>query len=140
MHDNYKKLQHLVSGKITKKRQKLLKEELFKKMKRIINSFLLTHGDRYSFIQGMTVFCSLLLLHMSEIEAYYCFDRLCTKVFPTYINPKNRSLQNASVNGMEGVYAACNLVDKLIQIDDPELFKLFQQNKVTARFWAFKCK
>ena len=108
-------------------------------MKRVINSFLLTYGHKFSFIQGMTVICTFLLMHMSEVEAFYFFERLITKVFPTYVNPAQRvgnSSGNSAEKGIEGVYAACYLLDQLMKDHDPELFKILSPSKL----WAFACK
>jgi len=104
-------------------------------MKRIINSFLLTQGSNFNFIQGMSVISTFLLFYMGEVEAFYCFDRLITKVFPTYFNPGSEKSK-----GMEGAYAACELVDFFMSSEDPELFDVLKQYKIPAKSWAFPRK
>ncbi|KAL9642969.1 hypothetical protein ABK040_010661 [Willaertia magna] len=127
---------HLKRKELSKERKDKLQEVLYKKMKRIINCFLLTHGY-ISFKQGMSTICTFLLFYMSEVDAYFTYERLLTRVFPTYVHHSESDDLEKEVKGIEGVYAACILVDRMILNLDGELFKCLQKANFPARIWGF---
>jgi cell cycle arrest protein BUB2 len=106
------------------------------KLTRLLNAFALVYEGEdcnFSYVQGMNVLAAPFLYVMSEVEAFYAFKRFITKMCPTYVIKKN----------MKGVYAGCELVDRLLQFVDAELFDSLSQQQqqgfsINGRMWAFK--
>ncbi len=68
---------------------------------RVLNTFFWNHGgDRSMFVyqQSLSYILAPYLYTMSEVEAFYCFKRLTTKICPTYL-----------MEGSIGVYAGCKV-------------------------------
>jgi len=89
---------------------------------RVLNAAAWETGEAY--VQGMNLFCGLLLYVLDELRGYYAFRRLCA-LLPTY-----------RVSGLPGARAACQLVDRLIQSLDPELSAFLRAHNQNPLFWA----
>jgi hypothetical protein len=87
----------------------------------------------------MTVINSMFLLRMNQVDAYYCFERAITVLFPTYFQ---RGIDEKSVKrtGLVGIYAGCYLIDQLIEMKELSLFKIFKNSIFLGKLWAFPCK
>jgi cell cycle arrest protein BUB2 len=71
----------------------------------------------------MSLIASPFLFIMNEVDSFYAYKRLMTRICPTYFTHE-----------MVGTYAGCALVDEIIQIIDPQLHAICPE----SRSWAFK--
>jgi len=95
---------------------------------RVLNCFVLSHQPHFTYCQGMNTICAPFLFTMSEVEAYYSFERLLTNQFPLYW-----------VSSHIGAQAGCMLVDAVLKEVDHTLFAHLESHKLSAYLYAFSC-
>ncbi|GLD96453.1 hypothetical protein PINS_up005136 [Pythium insidiosum] len=77
------------------------------------------------YVQGINVLCAPLLYVMPEAEAYFTFRHLILKHCPQYMAPR-----------LGGVESGCILVDRCLEVIDPELYQHLSSRGITARIYA----
>jgi len=63
-----------------------------------------------------------------QVDAFYAFSKFVTKKFPLYW-----------VSSHIGAQAGCVLVDHVLNVVDPDLYKVLRSHKLTAYLYAFSC-
>jgi len=81
----------------------------------------------FTYVQGMNVLAAPFLYTMrSELEAFNCFARFIEFACPLYVQPT-----------LEGVHRGLKLLDKCLEIVDPELFAHLRSKNLSAELYAF---
>lgn len=80
-----------------------------------------------SYVQGMNVLAAPLLYVMPEMDAFISFNALCKRHCPRYILPN-----------LDGVHHGCSLVDRCLQLCDPELYQHIKKKILQVEIFAFK--
>ncbi|KAG8722065.1 hypothetical protein FRC08_007486 [Ceratobasidium sp. 394] len=101
---------------------------------RLLDAFVWRNDDRQSptqlpfrYVQGMNVLAAPFLYTLpSELEAFHCFSRFIEIECPLYVQPT-----------LEGVHRGLKLLDRCLQIADPELFQHLRSKNLSAELYAF---
>lgn len=117
----------------------------------------------FTYVQGMNVLAAPFLYTMpSELEAFYCFTRFIEFHCPLYVQPTLEGVHSAlqvslprfhqpifiSLFAPSGRLIAdrtgcflclSQLLDKCLEIVDPELFKYLRSKNLRAEIYAFPC-
>ncbi|CAE6357907.1 unnamed protein product [Rhizoctonia solani] len=101
---------------------------------RLLDAFVWRNHDRQSptqlpfrYVQGMNVLAAPFLYSLSsELEAFHCFSRFIEIECPLYVQPT-----------LEGVHRGLKLLDRCLQIADPELFQHLRSKNLSAEIYAF---
>jgi hypothetical protein len=106
------------------------------KMKRLLNSFVWKHSkdENIKLINGITSIVAPILYTMGEVEGFYSFDRLITKVVPLYFHPEGN-----------GIQSACSLLGQVLEEIDPQIYNILMKDNLnnnidlSPRNWAIEC-
>lgn len=95
---------------------------------RVLNAFVHSYTqDQFTYVQGMNVICGVLLYVMPELDAFFCFDALVTKLIPAYMS-KN----------LDGVSEGCALFEECLRALDPQLADYLIDNmRARTQVYAF---
>ncbi|GBG27980.1 Cell division control protein 16 [Hondaea fermentalgiana] len=95
---------------------------------RVLNAFVHSYRqDEFTYVQGMNVICGVLLYVMPELDAFFCFDALITKLVPAYMS-KN----------LDGVSEGCALFEECLRALDPQLADyLIDKMRASTQVYAF---
>ncbi|CAE6524101.1 unnamed protein product [Rhizoctonia solani] len=101
---------------------------------RLLDAFVWRNHDRQSptqlpfrYVQGMNVLAAPFLYSLSsELEAFHCFSRFIEIECPLYVQPT-----------LEGVHRGLKLLDRCLQIADPDLFQHLRSKNLSAEIYAF---
>ncbi|KAG9122354.1 hypothetical protein FRC07_001322 [Ceratobasidium sp. 392] len=101
---------------------------------RLLDAFVWRNDDRQSptqlpfrYVQGMNVLAAPFLYTLpSELEAFHCFSRFIEIECPLYVQPT-----------LEGVHRGLKLLDRCLEIADPELFQYLRSKNLSAELYAF---
>ncbi|KAI6032935.1 TBC-domain-containing protein [Pisolithus orientalis] len=101
---------------------------------RLLDAFVWRNHDRqetqqlgFTYVQGMNVLAAPFLYTMpSELEAFYCFAKFIEEACPLYVQPT-----------LEGVHRGLKLLDRCLQIVDPDLFNYLRMKNLSAEIYAF---
>ncbi|KAJ3040859.1 hypothetical protein HDV00_010319 [Rhizophlyctis rosea] len=102
---------------------------------RLLNSFVWKVKDlppsrllnlKYSYVQGMNVLAGPFLYVMPELDAFYSFMQFIQCTCPLYVQPQ-----------LEGVHCGAELMDRCMQIVDPQLYEHLKAKRLNAKLYAF---
>lgn len=79
------------------------------------------------YVQGMNVLAAPFLFLMPEVDAYYAFMTLITRHCPRYI-----------ASNLDGTHHGCSLVDRVLEILDPELHQHIIEKTLLPEIFAFQ--
>lgn len=92
---------------------------------RVLNAFAWYSGSN-SYVQGMNVLCApFLFVCRSESQAFVLFANLLTSHCPLYVRPD-----------LVGVHTGVKLVNIVLELTDPKLYKRLKQKMLTAEIYA----
>ncbi|CAG8653013.1 5721_t:CDS:2 [Acaulospora morrowiae] len=83
------------------------------------------NGQSVTYVQGMNVLVAPFLFTMSEIDAFFSFATFIQTCCPLYVTPT-----------LQGVHCGLKLLDKCLQILDPELFNYLRSKSLKAEIYA----
>ncbi|KAG8839693.1 hypothetical protein FRC18_008413 [Serendipita sp. 400] len=104
------------------------------KLVRLLDAFVWKSKDSaqqgklgFAYVQGMNVLAAPFLYIMpSEVEAFYAFSTFIEQCCPTYVQP-----------ALDGAHNGVKLLDKCLEVLDPELFNHLQSKGLHALLYAF---
>lgn len=92
---------------------------------RVLNAFA-WYSQTQSYVQGMNVLCAhFLFVSRSESQAFMLFANLLTTHCPLYVVPD-----------LVGVHTGVKLVNIVLELTDPKLYKRLKQKMLTAEIYA----
>ncbi|OCF44101.1 cell cycle arrest protein BUB2 [Kwoniella heveanensis CBS 569] len=84
-------------------------------------------GQPFKYVQGMNVLSAPFLYTMpSQLEAFACFSTFIENGCPLYVQPS-----------LKGVHEGLKLLDRCLEIVDPELFDQLASKNLKAEIYAF---
>ncbi|WWD16396.1 hypothetical protein CI109_100822 [Kwoniella shandongensis] len=84
-------------------------------------------GQPFKYVQGMNVLSAPFLYTMpSQLEAFACFSTFIENGCPQYVQPS-----------LKGVHEGLKLLDRCLEIVDPELFDKLASKNLKAEIYAF---
>ncbi|KAK8861681.1 hypothetical protein IAR55_002504 [Kwoniella newhampshirensis] len=84
-------------------------------------------GQPFKYVQGMNVLSAPFLYAMpSQLEAFTCFSTFIENACPQYVQPS-----------LKGVHEGLKLLDRCLEIVDPELFDKLASKNLKAEIYAF---
>lgn len=93
---------------------------------RALNAYVWLSNNPTSYVQGMNVLCApFLFVSKSESQAFMLFQTLLTQHCPLYVIPDLR-----------GVHTGVKLVNVVLQLTDPKLYKRLKSKLLTAEIYA----
>jgi cell cycle arrest protein BUB2 len=84
------------------------------------------NNTQNGYVQGMNVLLAPFLFVMPEVDAFFCFNALITRHCPRYV-----------LANLDGTHHGCSLVDRVLNILDPELFAYLHRKSLSATVYAF---
>ncbi|CAG8620071.1 37066_t:CDS:2 [Racocetra persica] len=100
---------------------------------RVLNAFVwkmkpstICGNQTVTYVQGMNVLAAPFLFTMSEIDAFFSFATFIQTCCPLYVTPT-----------LQGVHCGLKLLDRCLQIIDPQLFNHLKSKSLTAKIYAF---
>ncbi|CAE7171655.1 unnamed protein product, partial [Rhizoctonia solani] len=119
---------------------------------RLLDAFVWRNHDRQSptqlpfrYVQGMNVLAAPFLYSLSsELEAFHCFSRFIEIECPLYVQPTLEGVHRGLKvdyfldDGMWFTHVnVTQLLDRCLQIADPELFQHLRSKNLSAEIYAF---
>ncbi|WRT65793.1 uncharacterized protein IL334_002742 [Kwoniella shivajii] len=94
---------------------------------KITSSELEDEGQPFKYVQGMNVLSAPFLYAMpSQLEAFACFSTFIENGCPLYVQPS-----------LKGVHEGLKLLDRCLEIVDPELYDKLAEKNLKAEIYAF---
>jgi hypothetical protein len=113
------------------------------KVFRLANAFSVLRGgaNGIGYVQGMNAFMAALLSNMTEIDAFFTFDRVIIGLIPTYFQPgeETKSLSDIRVSCI-GHIAGRVILYKILKLVDLQLYNHFFNNQFVPKDWTPRCK
>ena len=85
-----------------------------------------TSSSSSQYVQGMNVLVAPFLYLMPEVDAYHAFMTLITRHCPRYV-----------ASNLDGTHHGCSLVDRVLEILDPELHQHIIEKILRPEIFAF---
>jgi len=100
----------------------------------------------FTYVQGMNVLAAPFLYTMpSELEAFFCFSKFIEQSCPLYVQPtlegvhRGLSVRHRPDHDVLSSKQACQLLDRCLDIVDPELYARLRSKNLSAEIYAFPC-